>query len=46
MLFKKIKFYLANQEKCGEIEQAWYDVDGRCLEEIKSGRFVLCKWEY
>ena len=31
--------------KCGKCKQAWYDVNEKCLDEIKTGRFVLCEWE-
>lgn len=41
-----LRLFIQKCSKCGKIEQAWYDVNEKCLEEIKTGRFVLCKWEY
>lgn len=40
-----LRLFIQKCSKCGKTEQAWYDVDKRYLEEIKAGRFVLCKWE-
>ena len=41
-----LRLFIQKCSKCGKTEQAWYDVNEKCLEEIKTGRFVLCKWEY
>lgn len=41
-----LRLFIQKCSKCNEVEQTWYDVDEKCLDEIESGRFVLCKWEY
>ena len=32
-------------EKCGKTEQHWIDVDEKALEELKTGKSFLLKWE-
>lgn len=41
-----LRLFIQKCSKCGKVEQVWYDVDKKCLDEVESGRFVLCKWDY
>lgn len=41
-----LRLFIQKCSKCGKTEQAWYDVNEKCLEEIKTGRFILRKLEY
>lgn len=40
-----LRLFIQKCSKCSKTKQIWYPVNEKCLDEIKIGRFVLCKWD-
>lgn len=40
-----LRLFIVRCSKCGECDQHWIDVSTKELEELKTGKSVLLKWE-